>query len=239
MNATARFKIERVEPDLEVGAERAADTLISNMEDALGNGLFASLATLERDGPELVVRLLAYVEEDLLSEFERVCNGCVPFSPMSCDTRTDREGTGMVFHLNAIQELCAGCMSEVSSGDEELRQKIGIRRALWRYPGPTDCRHLFFSKLLTSTAIEAACFPGMKPLSAIDSGAIKWALAGWELREYPDRRSELQLRRDELASLDRQWRCDPAGWDRQANRRLEAWDAILPEQRVRAWKGWW
>ncbi len=238
LNATALIKLSAGNSDLETAGIRVVTAIFDAMRHRLSGGLLVYIGTIERHGPELHIRIVAHVEKDLLDEFELMFANGFPNTMSTSTTKIDREAN-MVFHLQAIRDLCSGCASGFSSAKDDLRSKIGVRKDTWRYPGPTDCQHLFFSELLTSCSIEAASFPHVDPLLPLEAGAFKWTLAGWELREYVDRQAERQARLDELSALRRLWEDDVAGLDRQIAERMEMWRSIKPEQRVRAWRGWW
>lgn len=239
LNLKACFRISPTELRIEDLVEPAVLELLADLELRFSGDEFAAIATIERDHQDLVVRLVARVEQDRFGEFEATSRAWQAGLALPCDFGLDRSATGVAFHLQAIRDMCAGCMPSFPPGREDLRLRLGISRSTWRYPGPTDCRRLFLSARLEPQSMEDACFPEMQPLSAFDAGAFRWVFSGFEVREAPARRHELQMRRDNLALLHRIWSHDPTKRDQQIHNLLHTWRGMPVEERVRAWRGWW
>lgn len=240
MNVSVCIEFAGPGQDLEASSEQRVAMLLEQLERRSGGAAtFAGLAVLERDGGSLVGRFAAYVEEDQRDDFEALCRNVDSSSSRCRDFRTCPTSMSATFHTDAVRDLCAGYEPQDVNETADLRRKLRIPRAIWRSPGPTGCRHLFFSDRLGASAIDAACFPDMAPLSAFDAGAWSWFARGWEKKEYFDRRAELDRRKRELVSLERSWKRDPERLEREVSERRQSWRLIKPERRARRWQGWW
>jgi len=241
LNTTARIEIAR-SVDLEARGEGELKSLFQMLDARVGSTFeqFAGLALLEREQGMLVARIVAYVDDESVAEFEQACATASSRPGMRvAEMQFGPTTNALAFHWNAVRELCAGLQPDNGADDADLRQLLGISKTMWRAPGPVACQRVYFSRCLTARSIAAACFPEMPSLSAFDANAWKWIAHGWEAKEFLDRRRELDLRRGQLETVRRRWQDDPVRYARERDEHLHAWRNIPPEARARRWRGWW
>ncbi|MGY4156311.1 DNA polymerase-3 subunit gamma/tau [Bradyrhizobium sp. USDA 4461] len=242
MNVVFRILVQSEVGDLErLGAE-AIGSFCLELESQMGSqgSNFAAISVIERDGGQIVGRVIAHIDGAQIGSLEGFRASCAHRFGHIVRVSTCEGAEPMAFHWQNVRELCAGInkFDGDGSGPKDLRQLLRIPRALWRSPGPFSYPRTIFSGDLSDRAIAEACKYGMAPLSAFDARQWHWIYQGWELREFQDRGSEIAQRRQEVAAIEGHGRPDPLQLERLSDV-LHLWQRMTPEQRVRRWRGWW
>ena len=242
LNVALRIHI-RCGHDLERVAAKAIGDFCNELEAWAGfdSRNFASIAVLERDGGEIVGRIVAHLDQNQVSEVEAFCvdwgEKCGQLIEIS--KGDDEEQT--LFHWRNVQELCAGFVpiNNDQPAEKDLRQLLRVPRTKWRSPGPFSYPRVIFSKRLSDGSIAEACEFGMSPLSAFDAEQWDWISKGWELREFTDRQAECRQRQREITEIKSRFRHDPVQRRERLSRCMDAWNSLTPVRRLRRWRGWW
>lgn len=242
LNVALRLHI-RSGDDLECVGTKAIGDLCNELEAwaGLDSRNFASIAVLERDGGEIVGRIVAHLDQNQVGELEAFCEHCAERCGQLVEISKGGDEEQTLFHWRNVQELCAGFvpMSNDQPDEKDLRQLLRVPRRKWRSPGPFSHPRVIFSKRLSDGSIAEACEFGMSPLSAFDAEQWNWISKGWELREFPDRQTERRQRQREISETKSRFRQDPVRLREHLSRCMDAWNSLTPERRLRRWRGWW
>lgn len=238
MNVAFRVLIQSEMGDIEtLGAQAIADFCV-DLESQMGSGApnFAAMSVVERDGGQIVGRVIAHIDHALVVSLDRFRTVWTRRFGQQVEMSTCEGSEPIAFHWQIVRELCAGINN--GSGEKDLRRLLRIPRAEWRSPGPFSHPRTRFAGQLSDRSIAEACEYGMAPLSAFDAKQWHWLYKGWELREFQDRRSEIAQRRQEVDAIEDRARHDPFELAKLSGL-LRIWQHMRPEQRLRRWRGWW
>lgn len=242
MNVAFRILVQGQVGDLERLGASAIGRFCVDLESRLDpeGTTFAAISVTERDGGQIVGRVIAHIDGAQLNGLEAFRAAWARRFGHVIEVVTCEGAEPMAFHWQKVRELCAGINKPDGdgSGEKDLRQLLRIPRAQWRSPGPFSYPRTIFSGKLGDQLIAKSCDLGMAPLSAFDARQWRWLYQGWELREFPDRSSDIAQRRQEVATIEGQARHDPSHRER-LSKLLSVWEHMSPEQRLRRWRGWW
>ena len=242
LNALLRIRVQSGDDLERVGAEAVAGFCNElSAWASLDSRNFASIAAIERDGGEIVGRIVAHLDQNQIGELGTFCEEWAERCGHIIEILTGNDSEQVLFHWQAVRELCAGIVpaDNDQADGKDLRQLLRIPRTKWRSPGPFSYPRVIFSKRLSDGSIAEASELGMSPLSAFDAERWDWISKGWELTEFPDRQAELQQRRREISEANSRFRHDPTKLREHVSRCTDAWTRLAPEQRIRRWRGWW
>jgi DNA polymerase-3 subunit gamma/tau len=239
LNVALRIHI-RSDDNLERVGTKAVVGFCNELEAwaGLDSRNFASIGVIERDGGEIIGRIVAHLDQNQISELEGLCEEWANRCGQIIEISKGREEEQTLFHWQCVLELCAGLVP-IDNDQPDLRRLLRVPRAKWRTPGPFSYPRLLFSKRLSDGSIAEACELGMSPLSAFDAERWDWIPKGWELREFRDRQAERRERQREISEIKSRFRHDPTQLREQLSRCRDTWDSLVPERRVRRWRGWW
>lgn len=208
-----------------------------------GTSAFSSITLVERNSGAFVGRIVGHIKPDAELE-QQVMNLVNKWSETDghfVDAAFSSERYALRFHWDKVLELCAGFDGDncEKPAGFALRELLNIPKSKHRSPGPLDGRRLMYSPLLSTPSINRACANGMMPLSAFDAEAWTWIASGWEEKEFPNRKEEIERRQSLLAGLEDRLRTDQERLQQELAERHAWWNSQNPEQRPRSWNRWW